>query len=102
MIYVWLGAFIPCIVFPFFRELAYSLWLLCSAQSRCVHPSVPPNVIKVMLDGNFFGGVSSLKKTQLMLCYSANIWVYCFLDHVIVRAIGRSENPGVPVVIRWA
>ena len=60
MIYVWLGAFIPCIVFPFFRELAYSLWLLCSAQSRCVHPSVPPNVIKVMLDGILFGRFSSL------------------------------------------
>ena len=40
MIYVWLGAFIPCIVFPFFRELAYSLTLLHSPDVS-IRPFLP-------------------------------------------------------------
>ena len=24
------------------------------------------------------------------------------LYHYLIRAVGRSENPGVPIVIRWA
>ena len=41
MIYVWLGAFIPCIVFPFFRELAYSLCYALHSPDVSIRPSIP-------------------------------------------------------------
>jgi hypothetical protein len=44
-----------------------------------------------------FGGVSSLIKPQLMPCYSAKIWVYCFLDHVIVMMDPNTTKKDLPI-----
>ena len=74
MIYVWLGAFIPCIVFPFFRELAYSLWLLCSALHSpdvSIRPSLPM-LLKLDVRWNFIWWSFILEKNPayaLLFCY---------------------------------
>ena len=41
--------------------------------------------------------VKSTLDDQLGLVHPGNL-----VNYVILRAVGRSENPGVPVVIRWA